>query len=223
MHSLRGAWRRFPSAHRHPSCFRLPHLPLNPYHPIRWSSSSRPSNLSSTIPLDTADTSVTTTATTTTTTPPIDMDDKVKQHYLADSPPSVVRLEIKTHFDNLKDAKLRKYAHYMSRFGANSLSERPRLGEANMSNLSLAPLLQELESHFGRFLQSQNPSMTSSLNSIGPAMETGMILLGDRMSAMSIFATSWNMPRSFSATVATIRALATLSLSPVCPLRPFKL
>ncbi|OJK02562.1 hypothetical protein ASPACDRAFT_76958 [Aspergillus aculeatus ATCC 16872] len=43
------------------------------------------------------------------------MDDKVKQHYLADSPPSVVRLEIKTHFDNLKDAKLRKYAHYMSR------------------------------------------------------------------------------------------------------------
>ncbi|RAH84078.1 dipeptidyl peptidase [Aspergillus japonicus CBS 114.51] len=43
------------------------------------------------------------------------MDDKVKQHYLADSPPSVVRLEIKTHFDTLKDAKLRKYAHYMSR------------------------------------------------------------------------------------------------------------
>ncbi|OJJ41249.1 hypothetical protein ASPWEDRAFT_47868 [Aspergillus wentii DTO 134E9] len=43
------------------------------------------------------------------------MDAKVKQHYLADSPPSVVRLEIKSHFDNLKDAKLRKYAHYISR------------------------------------------------------------------------------------------------------------
>ncbi|KAE8376499.1 dipeptidyl peptidase [Aspergillus bertholletiae] len=43
------------------------------------------------------------------------MDEKVKQHYLADSPPTVVRLEIKHHFDNLKDAKLRRYAHYISR------------------------------------------------------------------------------------------------------------
>ncbi|PYH41814.1 dipeptidyl peptidase 3 [Aspergillus saccharolyticus JOP 1030-1] len=43
------------------------------------------------------------------------MDNKVKQHYLADSPPTVVRLEVKSHFENLKDAKLRKYAHYMSR------------------------------------------------------------------------------------------------------------
>ncbi|KAJ5179681.1 hypothetical protein N7492_002891 [Penicillium capsulatum] len=43
------------------------------------------------------------------------MDDNVKQHYLADSPPTVVRLEIKSHFDTLKDETLRKYAHYMSR------------------------------------------------------------------------------------------------------------
>ena len=44
------------------------------------------------------------------------MDQSVKQHYLADSPPSVVRLEIKTHFDTLKDQNLRKYAHFMSRY-----------------------------------------------------------------------------------------------------------
>lgn len=44
------------------------------------------------------------------------MDDKIKQHYLADSPPTVVRLEIKSHFDALKDGKLKKYAHYLSRF-----------------------------------------------------------------------------------------------------------
>ncbi|KAL4783221.1 peptidase family M49-domain-containing protein [Aspergillus varians] len=43
------------------------------------------------------------------------MDTNVKQHYLADSPPSVVRLEVKHHFDNLKDKTLRKYAHYISR------------------------------------------------------------------------------------------------------------
>lgn len=44
------------------------------------------------------------------------MDESVKKHYLADSPPSVVRLEIKQHFDKLEDPKLRKYAHYISRF-----------------------------------------------------------------------------------------------------------
>lgn len=44
------------------------------------------------------------------------MEDNVKQHYLADSPPSVVRLEIKSHFDALEDESLRKYAHYMSRY-----------------------------------------------------------------------------------------------------------
>lgn len=44
------------------------------------------------------------------------MEDNVKQHYLADSPPSVVRLEIKSHFDALQDESLRKYAHFMSRY-----------------------------------------------------------------------------------------------------------
>ena len=44
------------------------------------------------------------------------MDESIKQHYLADSPPTVVRLEVKQHFDKLQDPKLRKYAHYISRF-----------------------------------------------------------------------------------------------------------
>ncbi|KAJ6012884.1 hypothetical protein N7499_012515 [Penicillium canescens] len=43
------------------------------------------------------------------------MDDSIKQHYLADSPPTVVRLEVRSHFETLKDQKLRKYAHFMSR------------------------------------------------------------------------------------------------------------
>ncbi|KAG0156735.1 hypothetical protein PDIDSM_3916 [Penicillium digitatum] len=43
------------------------------------------------------------------------MNESIKQHYLADSPPTVVRLEVKSHFDNLKDQNLRKYAHFMSR------------------------------------------------------------------------------------------------------------
>ncbi|KAL2703921.1 hypothetical protein AAEP93_004992 [Penicillium crustosum] len=43
------------------------------------------------------------------------MDESIKQHYLADSPPTVVRLEIKSHFDTLKDQNLKKYAHFMSR------------------------------------------------------------------------------------------------------------
>ena len=44
------------------------------------------------------------------------MDANTKQHYLADSPPTVVRLEAKQHFDRLEDPELRKYAHYISRF-----------------------------------------------------------------------------------------------------------
>lgn len=51
------------------------------------------------------------------------MDDNVKQHYLADSPPTVVRLEIKTHFDSLQDNGLRKYAHFMSRYGPSHYTE----------------------------------------------------------------------------------------------------
>lgn len=46
---------------------------------------------------------------------PVTMDDTIKQHYLADSPPTVVKLEVKHHFDNLQDEKLRKYAHFISR------------------------------------------------------------------------------------------------------------
>lgn len=36
------------------------------------------------------------------------------KHYLADAPPSVVRLEIETHFDPLSD-KQKRYAHFISR------------------------------------------------------------------------------------------------------------
>ena len=36
------------------------------------------------------------------------------QHYLADAPPSVVRLEIKPHFEALSEQE-KRYAHYISR------------------------------------------------------------------------------------------------------------
>ncbi|KAG5297643.1 dipeptidyl peptidase III [Histoplasma ohiense] len=54
-----------------------------------------------------------------TTTPlsneiPSVMDAKVKQQYLADSPPTVVRLEIKPHFEALDDQQ-KRYAHFISR------------------------------------------------------------------------------------------------------------
>ena len=105
---LRGALRRFPSAQR----FVLPHRPssllplrhrLPPLHLTRCSSSS----VANTLP-SSSDSLI---------HPPhrATMDAQVKQHYLADSPPTVVRLEVKSHFDNLTDPKLRKYAHYLSR------------------------------------------------------------------------------------------------------------
>lgn len=43
------------------------------------------------------------------------MNAQTKATFLADSPPTVVRLEIKPHFDTLKDNKLRRYAHFLSR------------------------------------------------------------------------------------------------------------
>lgn len=42
------------------------------------------------------------------------MDAKELSNYLADSPPSVVRLEIAKHFDALTD-KQKRYAHYISK------------------------------------------------------------------------------------------------------------
>ncbi|PGH27107.1 hypothetical protein AJ80_01294 [Polytolypa hystricis UAMH7299] len=47
-------------------------------------------------------------------TPPA-MDATTKQQYLADSPPTVVRLEIKPHFEALKEEKSKRYAHFISR------------------------------------------------------------------------------------------------------------
>lgn len=42
------------------------------------------------------------------------MDAKELSSYLADSPPSVVRLEIAKHFDALTDRQ-KRYAHYISK------------------------------------------------------------------------------------------------------------
>lgn len=42
------------------------------------------------------------------------LDAKAKQQFLADAPPTVVRLEIKPHFEALTD-KQKRYAHYISR------------------------------------------------------------------------------------------------------------
>lgn len=44
----------------------------------------------------------------------ITMDAKELKSYLADAPPSVVRLEIAKHFDALTD-KQKRYAHYISK------------------------------------------------------------------------------------------------------------
>lgn len=41
--------------------------------------------------------------------------------YLADAPPSVVRLEITKHFDALSDSQ-KRYAHYISRYVVDLLS-----------------------------------------------------------------------------------------------------
>jgi dipeptidyl-peptidase III len=43
-----------------------------------------------------------------------DMDTKSLSQYLADAPPTVVRLEIKPHFEALTD-KQKRYAHHISR------------------------------------------------------------------------------------------------------------
>lgn len=44
----------------------------------------------------------------------INMDAKELQSFLADSPPSVVRLEIAKHFEALSD-KQKRYAHYIAK------------------------------------------------------------------------------------------------------------
>lgn len=62
------------------------------------------------------------------------MDDKTKQHYLADSPPTVVRLEVKQHFDSLQDEKLKKYAHFISRLVPPLLTRLIKLGPVSNSS-----------------------------------------------------------------------------------------
>ena len=43
------------------------------------------------------------------------MDAQELKHFLADQPPSVVRLEIEKHFDALND-KRKRYAHFISKY-----------------------------------------------------------------------------------------------------------
>ncbi|KAF4283642.1 hypothetical protein KXV70_007486 [Aspergillus fumigatus] len=113
---LLAALRRLPSNHRLLSIHRpstttitsllpLSCLPRSSLLTQRFNFSSSTPSFASFIPLSTSSEAASNTI----------MDDKIKQHYLADSPPTVVRLEIKSHFDALKDGKLRKYAHYLSR------------------------------------------------------------------------------------------------------------
>lgn len=45
------------------------------------------------------------------------MDAKDLVHYLADQPPTVVRLEIEKHFEALTD-KQKRYAHFISKYAA---------------------------------------------------------------------------------------------------------
>ena len=45
------------------------------------------------------------------------MDAAALIHHLADAPPSVVRMEIKPHFEALTDQE-RRYAHYISRWAS---------------------------------------------------------------------------------------------------------
>jgi dipeptidyl-peptidase III len=49
------------------------------------------------------------------------MDAAELKHYLADAPPTIVRLEIEKHFEPLSD-KQKRYAHFISRYGT-----RPQL------------------------------------------------------------------------------------------------
>ncbi|KAE8146247.1 dipeptidyl peptidase [Aspergillus avenaceus] len=107
MFALRGALRRFPSEHSFSPPHRPSLVPLNRLHHFPRTCSSLTNNLASN---STSHPSV-----IHATHRVAIMDHKAKQHYLADSPPTVVRLEIKHHFDNLKDAKLRRYAHFISR------------------------------------------------------------------------------------------------------------
>lgn len=86
--------------------------------PSLSSSSAASSSLPRLLQLINHTTPITTKATFTTATAfaaHAKMDAQTKQHYLADSPPSVVRLEIKLHFEALKDESLKRYAHFMSR------------------------------------------------------------------------------------------------------------
>lgn len=89
---------------RHPRAQHLVWLRLTQFHSYRFSSGISSSIQSNSFPAVSAIPSCFS-----------NMDTKAKEQYLADSPPTVVRLEIKQHFDALKDEKLKRYAHFISK------------------------------------------------------------------------------------------------------------
>lgn len=62
------------------------------------------------------------------------MDAQDLKHYLADAPPSVVRLEIEPHFDPLSD-KQKRYAHFISRFVGPAFRSHVTLSMANLRRM----------------------------------------------------------------------------------------
>lgn len=62
------------------------------------------------------------------------MDAQDLKHYLADAPPSVVRLEIEKHFDPLTD-KQKRYAHFISRFVGPVFRSYVALSMANLRRM----------------------------------------------------------------------------------------
>lgn len=102
------------------------------------------------------------------------MDNSELTHYLADKPPSVVRLEIEKHFEALTD-KQKRYAHFISKYDRSHshlllTSSRPKL-TVNLTELRLQEQgLSCDSSHLSR-----SPSMTSLLPSTTPLEATGLL------------------------------------------------
>jgi hypothetical protein len=65
--------------------------------------------------------------------------------YLADAPPSVVRLEIKKHFDTLSE-KQQRYAHFISRYVWHTVGRRLAIDQCRVYTNRGLPLPEELRS-----------------------------------------------------------------------------
>lgn len=159
------------------------------------------------------------------------MDDNVKQHYLADSPPTVVRLEIKSHFDSLQDDGLRKYAHYMSRYGAflargqpwNCNSPTVMKFELTLDRICIGLPLRVLVSLCARFHLNLNLSTISFSPFTALVGATGAAWPRRPKSAMNISATFSSTLLNSWAIAATTKGLVIPSSSPVFRPRLWKL